>query len=325
MKYDNVSCLQDSALFRKEPLRRFEYMIPDGSGKIVSYHLFNSLQIIFYDIHSSDIPDLWRLGFRKGDEGRYMRTLICRRGACECTIKGGKLTLTAGYAVIDYSIGDDRSFFFDTKRFTGIEITMQIDTLVRESDIFNMFRLVIKSMFLPEETVFGCNGYLFGCSKTTMQTLDKLLTDGFDGAEGIIILDRIVRIQHNIAFDIKERAQADRRNISAKQRRIAEDMYHCLTNNISTRNTALQFAKKYGVSDTTIYKYFRNVYGFGFKEYQIKVRMGWASEKLITTDMKVGEIACAVGYSNSTKFCQAFKQYYGVTPLAYRRTNKNIW
>lgn len=101
MKYDNVSCLQDSALFRKEPLRRFEYMIPDGSGKIVSYHLFNSLQIIFYDIHSSDIPDLWRLGFRKGDEGRYMRTLICRRGACECTIKGGKLTLTAGYAVID--------------------------------------------------------------------------------------------------------------------------------------------------------------------------------------------------------------------------------
>ena len=50
--------------------------------------------------------------------------------------------------------------------------------------------------------------------------------------------------------------------------------------------------------------------------------MEWAAEKLTTTNMKVGEISDSVGYAKHTKFCKAFKSYYGVTPLVFRRNDK---
>lgn len=319
---EKVQHLKDDELLIIERKKRAEYQFPDGTGRIVSYHPFDSMQIIFYDIHTPQIPDLWKLGFRKGDEGRYLRTVICRRGDCECTLYGKKLTLPAGQVLMDYKVGDERSFSFTTEDFTGLEITMQVDSLVKESTMFRMLRLVIESMMLPEEDIYDSDGYLFGYSKTTMQTLDKLLADGFDGEEGIITLAHTVEIGHNLGSDLKERCACEHRQISAKQMYIAEDIYRCLTEDFSTKYTAAQFAHKYGVSDTTVKKYFKNVYGYGFKEYQTKVRMEWAAEKLATTTMKVGEISDSVGYAKHTKFCKAFKNYYGVTPLVYRRTIK---
>ena len=50
--------------------------------------------------------------------------------------------------------------------------------------------------------------------------------------------------------------------------------------------------------------------------------MEWAADKLSNSDMKVGEISDAVGYAKHTKFSNAFKKYYGVTPLVYRRNNR---
>ena len=319
---EKVSHLKEDEILLIDRKKRAEYIFPDGSGRIVSYHPFNSMQIIFYDVHSSELPDLWQLGFRKGDSGRYLRTLICRRGGCEYTINGKTAAMPAGQVLMDYSVGDDMKFTFTTKEFSGIEITMQVDTLVNESSLFKMLRLVVESMYLPEEDIFDSDGYLFGYSKNTMQTIDKLLASGIDGVEGIVIIAQVVEIGHNLASDLKERSSGDRRQISTKQLYIAEDIYHCLTDNFSTKYTAAYFADKYGVSDTTVKKYFKNVYGYGFKEYQTKVRMEWAAEKLATTTMKVGDISDAVGYAKHTKFCKAFKNYYGVTPLVYRRTIK---
>ena len=59
-----------------------------------------------------------------------------------------------------------------------------------------------------------------------------------------------------------------------------------------------------------------------YEEYQTKVRMEWAAKKLATTDMKVGDISQMVGYSKQTKFTKAFKNYYHMTPLEYRRKSK---
>ena len=130
-----------------------------------------------------------------------------------------------------------------------------------------------------------------------------------------------VEIGHNLGTDLKEISTDKHTDVSEKQLLIAEDIYRCLTDDFGTKHTATYFAKKYGTSDTTVKKYFKKVYGYGFKEYQTKVRMEWAAEKLATTDMKVGDISDAVGYAKHTKFSNAFKKYYGITPLTYRRKN----
>ena len=38
--------------------------------------------------------------------------------------------------------------------------------------------------------------------------------------------------------------------------------------------------------------------------------------------MKVGDISDRVGYAMQTKFTKLFKQYYGMTPLEYRRRHR---
>ena len=318
---DKISHLNNAGFLKSEHKKRTELSLPNGAGYIFSYHPFESMQIIFYDIHTSEIPDLWQLGFRKGDEGRYLRTLICKRGSCHFFVNGSEGILRSGQVVMDYGIGDDKSFLFTSDNFSGVEIIMQVDTLVKESAMLRMLRVVVEEMCLPEEEIFDSNGYVFNYSKTTEQTLDKLLNSGLSRADGIMLIALTVEIGHNLGTDLKEISTDKHTDVSEKQLLIAEDIYRCLTDDFGTKHTATYFAKKYGTSDTTVKKYFKKVYGYGFKEYQTKVRMEWAAEKLATTDMKVGDISDAVGYAKHTKFSNAFKKYYGITPLTYRRKN----
>jgi AraC-like DNA-binding protein len=315
-----ISHLKDEGEFKKDKKKRNSFSLPDNGGRIFSYHPFKSMQIIFFDIHSSEFPDLWGLGYRKGDDGRYLRTLICRRGSCEFTVNGKTNTLTAGHVMLDYGVGDDCQFSFTSEDFVGVEITMQVDTLVKESTMLRMLRLVIESMYLPEEEIFDSDGYIFKYFKSTEQTLDKLLSAGFDGDDGVIIVALIVEIGHSLGTDLKK--QTEDNKITENQRIIADDIYNCLTEDFGTKYTAAQFAEKYGISDTTVKKYFKTIYGYGFKEYQTKVRMGWAAQELIKTDKRISEISEATCYSKQTKFTKAFKNYYGATPSEYRAENK---
>ena len=47
-----------------------------------------------------------------------------------------------------------------------------------------------------------------------------------------------------------------------------------------------------------------------------------AAELLESANLKVVEIASAVGYENQGKFAKVFSDVYGVSPLKYRRLSK---
>ena len=101
-----------------------------------------------------------------------------------------------------------------------------------------------------------------------------------------------------------------------------EENLHIL-NSLNLKTVSYQaLAEKYGLSETTIKNYFRNVYGYGYKDYQKKVRMEKAADMLKNSKFNIDEISLKVGYLSHTKFSTAFKEYYGVTPSQYRLDNK---
>ena len=59
---DKISHLNNAGFLKSEHKKRTELSLPNGAGYIFSYHPFESMQIIFFDIHSSEIPDLWHFG-----------------------------------------------------------------------------------------------------------------------------------------------------------------------------------------------------------------------------------------------------------------------
>ena len=161
-----------------------------------------------------------------------------------------------------------------------------------------------------------------GFGKESGQILDRLLRNCIGGADAVLVLLNVAELGYYLGVDYHGGRSRERRYSNNIQKSIAEDIHKALTENYHMHWKAAMFAEKYGLSDTTVKSYFRNIYGYSFKAYQMKVRMEKAAELLLTTEAKIVEIALDIGYVSPARFISAFKKYYRMTPSEYRRINK---
>ncbi len=78
-------------------------------------------------------------------------------------------------------------------------------------------------------------------------------------------------------------------------------------------------ADKFGYSKFHLNRIFcENVGATIYKYIQFR-RLSVAAEKLVTTGKPIVEIAYDTGYQSQQAFSIAFRQFYGYTPLQYRR------
>jgi len=67
---------------------------------------------------------------------------------------------------------------------------------------------------------------------------------------------------------------------------------------------------------------FKKETGQNYKNYLTQIRMDKALELLRTTDYKTYEIGEQVGYNNTRRFVDAFKQSYSLSPMEYKKSLK---
>ena len=65
---------------------------------------------------------------------------------------------------------------------------------------------------------------------------------------------------------------------------------------------------------------FRKEYGMTLCAYTNSVRIKEAKKLLLDSDMKIGDIAAAVGFRDAKYFMKAFKKHTGVTPSEFRQS-----
>ena len=323
MKFEDFDYLKESGALLEPDKKRFEleFLSVDGkTNRIIGYVPSESMQIIVRDIHTEKIPDF---GLQFGGTGRYLRINLCRSGKCEFKGKKGEsLYLSAGEIAMDYKIDDDGSFSFVTEDYLGVEIIMQVDKVIVEIPTLAMLKKAIKRMDMPEYATSINTMYFVDASDDTNRTLSELLKYCFDDYDCEAIIIKTAELGHNIGTDLTTSKAKLRTFATSTQAKIAEDIYRKLTEDYGQKWPVSVFAEKYGVSETTIKNYFRNVYGYSYKDYQKKVRMEKASDMLKHTKLHIDEIALKVGYLSHTKFSAAFKEYYGVAPSQYRLDNK---
>jgi AraC-like DNA-binding protein len=80
----------------------------------------------------------------------------------------------------------------------------------------------------------------------------------------------------------------------------------------------LTLARQVGLNDFKLKRGFRQVFGTTVFGYVRDQRMARARQLLEGQRLNVTEVACAVGYANPSQFAAAFKQKFGLNPLAYR-------
>lgn len=76
-----------------------------------------------------------------------------------------------------------------------------------------------------------------------------------------------------------------------------------------------------GRSTSNLSKVFKQATGVGYNEYIVKQRMKHAAAMLLNQpNMRLNDIAEAVGYSTPSYFIRVFRENYGMTPSEYRRS-----
>ena len=290
---------------------------PDGNIAIWFYRDLAMFNLI--DIRSQTIP-----GFVEDPVGptRELKINYCAEGRCELKLKNGECTyLTAGEISVD--AGQTlNTYYYPTGFYNGYEIVIPIPN---EGTSFT---------FMDEK--FSAPDYLYEqCSmanKPWIRNAGKFLPGFYDdylyyaqnryGRE-LIFIKCMELVAALSKLDFSE-VQIKRTYCTASQVEIAKNVKEILTKDLSIRFTAKELARRFGISETALKNYFRIVYGTGYAEYQQIKRMERSARLLQETDDKIVDIAMAVGYATQPKFGAAFKAYYGVTPLEYRRQNRLI-
>lgn len=89
---------------------------------------------------------------------------------------------------------------------------------------------------------------------------------------------------------------------------------HHYSENISVQD----IAEHIGMSDSWLYKHFKQECECSILTYLMNVRIERSAVLLAQTDMLIMEIACAVGFENPGYFISVFKKTMGMTPKAFR-------
>lgn len=93
----------------------------------------------------------------------------------------------------------------------------------------------------------------------------------------------------------------------------------------------LNYDKELSLSDVAKYIFlsesyfahtFKDEFGISPKRYLLGIRMNAAKELLAATDHRINDIAKEVGFSSQQRFNDIFKKYEGMTPLRYRKQEK---
>jgi AraC family transcriptional regulator len=64
---------------------------------------------------------------------------------------------------------------------------------------------------------------------------------------------------------------------------------------------------------------FRLTYGTPVGSYLRGLRLAWAAGRLTDSEDTIAQIALEAGFFDQSHFTRTFRQYFGLTPQAYRR------
>ena len=109
------------------------------------------------------------------------------------------------------------------------------------------------------------------------------------------------------------------RNPKSKDKEVIESIKEYLNYHYAEEISVEKLSDIACVSPNYFSAMFKKETGEGYKNYLTRIRMEKAVELLQTTDLKTYEIGENVGYNNSRRFVEAFKQNYGETPVEYKK------
>lgn len=114
--------------------------------------------------------------------------------------------------------------------------------------------------------------------------------------------------------DLIDKMNSYNENYSPVVQQVIQTIHlHC-DEELSLKTLAL----KYNMNSSYLGQIFSKEVGVAFSEYLNKTKNMKAKELILNTNMKINDVAKAVGYLDTSYFYRKFKKYYGVSPSTLR-------
>ncbi|MEG0250344.1 MAG: AraC family transcriptional regulator [Peptostreptococcus sp.] len=290
----------------------FFYKVIDesGEGNIETYNIVEGLSLTFNDMNMSALRnniqtenDLIEINYSMIGSGEY----FFKKGEASKVSSGD-------IAISKRMIKDNKLCVFPIKHYYGISVFLDIEKLLKNEMIkyFDMDLYKIEEMIKPEGVkVYKSNEKI----KHVFEEIYNIKKSGKINKNFMMlkILEFLmILIDTNWNQEVLKFSYI-RENDLNKIKKIAE----FIADDIETHYTLDELSTIFDISVSSLKIKFKEVYGKSIYSYSKEMRIEKAKELLIKTDYSVTNIASMVGYSNPSKFTEAFKKELGVIPSKY--------
>ncbi len=235
---------------------------------------------------------------------QYIETELILSGTCKNTINGVEYNFKRGDVYL--MLPSDMHIVYSEEPVKYVNLSFGEDML--KASMLNQIALKGSNIIaaLNEEEIETAENILkaISCefnSKKPSKTLLKMLIECF------MVL----------SFGKNEKTSAETRSTVALKRVLGFLNMHF------TENPSLKAAAEvahYNVSHFS--NYFHNQMQVTYSEYLNNLKVNRAKDLLMSTDLKIYEIALKSGFSTQVNFQRVFKKKTGLTPLQFRAENK---
>lgn len=135
----------------------------------------------------------------------------------------------------------------------------------------------------------------------------------------ILLLKRLIG---EIFYNNNLTVDTDNHKITASEEKMVLLCHKFILNNCSLFVTVDMLCDYCNVSQSYLYKCFKNVLGISTKSFITDTKLEIAQKDLLKTNKTISEIAMENGYSNSYQFSNLFKKAYGISPSSFRKEHK---
>ena len=134
----------------------------------------------------------------------------------------------------------------------------------------------------------------------------------------LLIMELFILISRNV----KQSRELAFKNRSVKLKELLNISKEYIEKNYSREITLSDIASYVFLSESYFAHSFKSAFDISPKHYLLAVRIDAAKDLLAHTDQKIIDIAKEVGFSSQQRFNDIFKKHEGITPLKFRKIEK---
>lgn len=170
------------------------------------------------------------------------------------------------------------------------------------------------------------NNLIFHCDKTTeLKTIVfEMLKHNTSSLKNEYLLQGLLyQFFSHLTLDvtmIKGKSKSLEEN---KSNQYVKKAIEFVQNNYANGIKVIDIANYISINRSYLYTLFQETLGISPQEYLTNFRITRAAELLTLTDISVESVAISCGYRDPLVFSKVFKEKFKITPLKYRKSNRN--